>query len=561
VERAWRDDANDLITDFTLFKQVSGVGDAHVHALTNRQESSDLEKITSTQNGNVVFELKPVDGRLIPSVPLRNPDSRLKATSDGGKPKLARSEVNDPSSCEPKINKRSNISSASDSTQCQSNKTEFRDRTTEPMESDVESEFPDKNKHALTLSTEMEWPLVKDILRPHGARPLNCSLRDRYENNKKKKPRTNSTPTLAEAPPYWTPSVWLAGPGVAAVIMSSGLLGCSLSWCWARDAYIASIVTDRLITGGRGIQHNRLMESVVPPRGNWIVSTAGHLAQWSIYLSVFARENDHSTAETADILQQALTVSPINATARFALAQLESAQDAKSVPVGSLGLSRDGISLVFTARRLLAFGQKQAALKLYAYALSVTIRGEEYYCAVPGFSKDPSAPRFLLPQEEQVRNIIVDLVSQDAWTFHEWSSALPENPIVLITTARLLRELGRNEAQTVLAHLINSKLIVNSSENASAIILAARAEAFALQSHWREADRLYRLAIDLIDDPIIARSWWFNLADISYRSNNELERQAALKASLAVAVSDEITIRANEIRRASLTRANGVKAN
>ena len=189
------------------------------------------------------------------------------------------------------------------------------------------------------------------------------------------------------------------------------------------------------------------------------------------------------------------------------------------------------------------------------------MRGEEHPCAVPVFSEDPSAPRFLLPREEQVRDIIVDLISQDAWTFHEWSSALPENPIVLITTARLLRESGRNEAQAVFARLINIKLIGSSSENASAIILAARAEAFALQSYWREADQLYRLAIGLIDDPIIARSWWFNLADISYRSNNEVERQAALKASSIAAISDDITVRANEIRRATLARPSGIKAN
>lgn len=560
VRRAWRDDANDLVTDFTLSKQISEIGDSHAHALTNRQESSDLGKIASTQIGNVVFELRPVDGKLIPFVSSRKPDSRPKVIPEEGKPELAGTKVNDLSSCKRKINERSDISSASDSTQRQNNGIGFQDQAIETMESNVESESPKKNKHALALSTEAEWPLVKDILSPHGGAPLNCSLRDGSDNSKKKKLKANSTPTLAKAPSYWRLPVWLAGPAVAAVIVSMGLLGCAFSWCWAYDAYVASIVTDHLISGDRELRHSRLVDSVVPPRDSWMVSTAGHLAQWAIFLSLFGRENDRSTAVTADILKQALTVSPINATARLALAQLRSVENAKDVPIESLGLSRDGISLAFTARRLLAFGQKQAALKLYTLALSVTIRGEQYDCAVPGFSEDPSA-WFLLPRERQVRDIVVDLVSRDAWMFHEWSSALPENPIVLITTVRLLRERGRSEAQTVFARLINSKLLGNSSGNARAIILAARAEAFALQSHWREADQLYRLAIDLIDDPIIARSWWFNLADISYRSNNEVERQAALKASSAVAVSDDITVRANEIRRVTLTRTNGVKAN
>ena len=163
---------------------------------------------------------------------------------------------------------------------------------------------------------------------------------------------------MAEAPLCWTPLVWLAGPAVATVIVSSGLLGCLLAWCWAYDAYVSSIVTDRLMTCDRGIQQNRLVGSVVPPRGNWMVSTAAHLAQWSIFLRLFARENDHSTGETADILRQALTVSPINATARFG-AQLGSVHNAKNVLIGSLGLSRDGISLAFTARRLLAFARNK----------------------------------------------------------------------------------------------------------------------------------------------------------------------------------------------------------
>ena len=43
-----------------------------------------------------------------------------------------------------------------------------------------------------------------------------------------------------------------------------------------------------------------------------------------------------------------------------------------------------------------------------------------------------------------------ELVSENAWTFSEWSGVLPETPIVLIATARLLREQGRGEAEAVL---------------------------------------------------------------------------------------------------------------
>ena len=160
-----------------------------------------------------------------------------------------------------------------------------------------------------------------------------------------------------------------------------------------------------------------------------------------------------------------------------------------------------------------------------------------------------------------MRDIVVDLVLQNTWTFEAWSRVLPENPIVLFATARLLREKGRSEAETILDRILNEQAIAESPELASPVALAARAEAFALGSHWKEADRLYRQAIDAIDDPIIARSWWFNLADISYRSDDEIDRQAALRAALAVVSSDDITRRATDIQRATLTRSNGVKAN
>jgi hypothetical protein len=154
------------------------------------------------------------------------------------------------------------------------------------------------------------------------------------------------------------------------------------------------------------------------------------------------------------------------------------------------------------------------------------------------------------------------LIAQNAWGFAEWSSALSESPTVLIATARLLREKGRSEAEAVLSRLLENKAIAVPGLGANgSIALAARAEAFALRSRWKEADQLYRQAIDSIADPTIARSWWFNLADISARSDDESQRQAALRAASAVAVSDDITRRAAHLQRATFTRSNGVKAN
>ena len=68
----------------------------------------------------------------------------------------------------------------------------------------------------------------------------------------------------------------------------------------------------------------------------------------------------------------------------------------------------------------------------------------------------------------------------------------------------------------------------------SALALAARAEAFALKSRWKESEQQYRRAIELIEDETIKRSWWFNLADIELRLDDESQRQTALRAALAV---------------------------
>jgi tetratricopeptide (TPR) repeat protein len=290
-------------------------------------------------------------------------------------------------------------------------------------------------------------------------------------------------------------------------------------------------------------------------------STAGHLTHWAIFLARFAGEDNQSPAETAALLERALTASPINPAARLALAQLERAQSTGDVSIRSLGLSRDAVSLAWTARRLLAAGKKEDALKLYGRALSVAVPALSSRSPVPGFIEDPGIRRYLLPGEEQVREIVADLVSQNAWTFAEWSGALPETPIVLIATARLLREKGRGEAETVLDRLLENKAIAGAPDEAAPIALAARAEALALRSRWKEADQLYRQAIDSIGDPTIARSWWFNLAEISYRADDEAQRQAALRSASAVASSDDITVRAALIQRASLPRSNGVKAN
>ena len=132
-----------------------------------------------------------------------------------------------------------------------------------------------------------------------------------------------------------------------------------------------------------------------------------------------------------------------------------------------------------------------------------------------------------------MRDIVRELLSKNEWTFDEWSAALPENPTALLAAARLLTRAGQRARRTRCStwSLDESSDRSRAPNRPDALTLAARAEAFALQSRWREAEQQYRLAIELIDDETIKRSWWFNLADIELRLDDESQRQAALRAA------------------------------
>ena len=64
----------------------------------------------------------------------------------------------------------------------------------------------------------------------------------------------------------------------------------------------------------------------------------------------------------------------------------------------------------------------------------------------------------------------------------------------------------------------------------------------------------YRLAIELVDDEKIKRSWWFNLADIELQLQDETQWQSALRAALAASPADEISRRATEAQRLNSRR-------
>src|SRR5262249_55064890 len=156
---------------------------------------------------------------------------------------------------------------------------------------------------------------------------------------------------------------------------------------------------------------------------------------------------------------------------------------------------------------------------------------------------------YFLPAEDAARDIVAELAARDGLEFGEWSGALPRNPVVLLATARLLREQGRTEADGLLDELLAAG---QAEGHGDPRLLAARAEALMLRSRSEEAAEEYRQAIERVDNDLIRRSWWFNLADIV---NDEGQRQSAIRAALAVASSDDITRRASLIQKAGDTRS------
>jgi hypothetical protein len=228
------------------------------------------------------------------------------------------------------------------------------------------------------------------------------------------------------------------------------------------------------------------------------------------------------------------------------------------------------LSLAWSARRLVAAGQKDAALKLYGQALAIAVPGESPLGALATYSDDPVVPRYRLPGEERVREILGELASRSEWTFAEWSPAIPDSAMVRLAAARLLRDRSPSDADALLDLIIGERSASGAvSQNEPAgigpLTLAARAEAFALKSRWNESAEHYRRAIAIEGDDTIKRSWWFNLADIAFHLDDERERDVALRASVAVATSDDISRRASDIQRAIHKPANprsiGMKAN
>jgi hypothetical protein len=413
---------------------------------------------------------------------------------------------------------------------------------------------------------ELQLPSVKQIFEAASAACTN-SWEERPPDPRV---QTRSIPTLPRPPRFWRAPFWMSWSMALVLLAGLGSLGGMLSWWWAIDSYNASVVTQRLLAQRAAAppKERQLPDSVVPPVPSWWRTTPLHLAEWGEYLKTRKGDEDRA-GEARELLGEAVRIAPAHPVARLARARLEDASVSPSEPelARHLGLSRDAVSLAWSARILRRAGKREAAWKLYNHALRIAchpsaVRGSDLV-----FNPDPSARRYLLPGEAQAMAILRDLTAGERGRFEEWSAALPDQCIPLLAAARLLREQGKREANTLLQRLLELPQEKSGDVLQDALRLAAIAEAHALAAQWEPAQQQYREAIALAEDTTMRRSWWFNLADIAARLEDESQRRAALEAALDCpeGTGDEISRRVLELRRSGpptgRLRSTGTKAN
>ena len=133
-----------------------------------------------------------------------------------------------------------------------------------------------------------------------------------------------------------------------------------------RDSYSAAIMTGRLMAADRTARRRPLPESVAPPDGTWTRSTAQHLAHWAIFMSLIEPGKEPSPRGSRGALVPSTRRSRRSIRRRgWRWHSSSRPQTARTISPRGLGLSRDAASLSWCARRLLAAGNKEDALKMY----------------------------------------------------------------------------------------------------------------------------------------------------------------------------------------------------
>jgi hypothetical protein len=344
--------------------------------------------------------------------------------------------------------------------------------------------------------------------------------------------------------------LWLGWLPTATLALGVGAAGAAASWQWAVDGYNAGLVAARLNLPA-GARPRPLPEGVEPGRTSWWATTATHLAQWAAYLDRQA-DDPARAGEVRDLLQHAVEASPLQPTARFALAHPLPGDTDPPQLARSLGQTRDVVALAWAGRQLLASGRKDAALRAYREALGMAARTDLARAVAPAYLDDLQGRRFALPSEELLGSVVRDMAGQSAWSYKDWSGVVPRRTAAPLVVARVLREQGGADDEAALeAALAEDEPSEPATGAEAAVLVAARAEALALKARWGEAEETYRRAIELMPVDVVRRAWWINVADLDQRLNEESKRLKALEAAKNTDLKDEVTLRAVELQKAS----------
>ena len=141
-----------------------------------------------------------------------------------------------------------------------------------------------------------------------------------------------------------------------------------------------------------------------------------------------------------------------------------------------------------------------------------------------------------------MRDIVAELHARDGLEFREWSRALPQQPDRPAGDRPAAPRAGTSPRPTLFSTGSSDRMgRPEDGRPRSPPARGAGRGAACCGRNRKEAAEQYRQAIELVDNDLVRRSWWFNLADIAQRLNDEAQQQAAIRAALAVHSSDEIT--------------------
>ncbi|WP_422930968.1 hypothetical protein [Singulisphaera sp. PoT] len=408
---------------------------------------------------------------------------------------------------------------------------------------------PPREDGASPQDSPREWPRAADIFsayrRPEPREP------QVQAQVAKSKVTVQQLATEMYEPASWSLPLWASWLPAMLMILPVGAGVIMLSLSWTRDDQSAGVVSGVL---AHAEITKPIAKDLIPEPTQWWATSASKLALWGSYFERMSKASPDQIETAKVYFEAASNSSPLHSQTLLARARLSDSDEADKLYVASFGLSRDIESLAFSGSKCLKSGKKESAIKLYRQALEMASRVQITRMTLPSFNDESQTRRYRLPNEELIYRIIGDMAREESWTYAEWSSAIPPDSLIQLVTARILTERGAPEAAKLIDQIVEH--VEKKQAPASALDAAAEAEALAQRSRWDESQERYKLAIDMMSNGLIRRSWWINVADLAKQVNDEAGQQKALELAKGTQNSDEVSKRATELLRYITIRAD-----